>query len=99
MQESAIDSALELLRPGLTADGFDLRLGSVDETGIVQVILEAGPAACQDCLVPEPVIIQILETAIRELDPSLAHVELVKSGFEATFDEGHPALSPRHRKP
>jgi Fe-S cluster biogenesis protein NfuA len=76
----AVEAALDLLRPGLRSDGLDLRLGALDGD-IVQVVLEARPGACLDCVVPEPMMIQILETAIREREASLEHVELVKRGF------------------
>lgn len=82
MTENAINEALEQLRPGLNSDGFDLRLGSVDPSGVVQIILEAKPGACLDCLVPEDLMVRILEDAIRQRDASLDHVELVKSGFD-----------------
>jgi hypothetical protein len=78
--QSAIDSALDFLRPGLASDGFDLRAGEVTDT-TVQVILEAKPDACLDCLVPDELMIQMLEDAIRQHDASVARVELRKEGF------------------
>ena len=83
MQEKAINEALEVLRPGLASDGFALKLGAVDAKGVVQVILEAGPESCLDCLVPEGMMVQILEDAIREKGASLDHVEIVRVGFGA----------------
>lgn len=80
--QSSVESALAGLRPSLAADGFDLRVGSVDGD-VVQVVLEAKPAACLDCLVPDEMLTQLLTDAIRAQDPSLDRVELVKEGFDA----------------
>lgn len=88
MQESAVEAALELLRPGLGSDGFELRLGSIDPDGSVQVILEARPDACLDCLVPEDMMVRILENAIRQKDASLDHVTIVRSGFDQVTAAG-----------
>lgn len=81
MESTAVESALESLRPGLAADGFDLRLLAVDAAGCVEIVLEAKPDACLDCLVPNEMLIQILESAIRERDATLDHVVLTRSGF------------------
>lgn len=86
MKVSAVESALDILRPGLTSDGFELRIGSLDADGAVQVILEAKPDACLDCLVPEEMMVQMIETAIRDQDPSLERVVLIKSGFDTLTD-------------
>jgi hypothetical protein len=80
MQEKDVNSALDVMRLSLDADGFDLRLGSIED-GVVQVILEARPEACQECLVPEDLMVQIIERAIRDKDTSLRYVQLIKSGF------------------
>jgi len=82
MQQSTVEEALDVLRPGLSSDGFDLRIGSIGDDGAVQVVLEAKPDACLDCLVPEDLMLQIIEQAIRERDESLTGVELLKVGFE-----------------
>ena len=80
-----VESALAVLRPGLAADGFDLRVGDVTD-GVVQVVLEAKPAACLDCLVPDEMMTQMIADAIRREDPSLDRVDLVKEGFEGLTD-------------
>jgi Fe-S cluster biogenesis protein NfuA len=82
VEESVVESALEKLRPSLVTDGFDLKASKRSDDGTVEVILEAKPAACLDCLVPDEVIVQILEDAIRQQDSSLSGVVLVKRGFE-----------------
>jgi hypothetical protein len=82
VQQNSVESALEMLRPGLAADGFDLRAGVLEDND-VQVILAARPDACLDCLVPDDLMIQIIDDSIRRQDPSLGAVELVREGFEA----------------
>jgi hypothetical protein len=81
VEAAAVERALETLRAGLEADGFDLRLGSLNPQGGVEIILEAKPEACLDCLVPEAMMIQILERAIRDQDATLEHVVLSRIGF------------------
>ena len=82
MQTAVVEGALEILRPGLAADGFELRVGNIDESGAVSVILAATSEACLDCLVPDDLMVQIIESAIREQDVSLDHVDLIKEGFD-----------------
>ena len=85
MNQNAVESALDILRPGLNSDGFELRAGA-SEDGVVQVILEAKPEACLDCLVPEKMMMMIITDEIRKHDPSLERVELLKVGFESLAD-------------
>jgi Fe-S cluster biogenesis protein NfuA len=81
MESSAVENALEGLRPGLAADGFDLRLLAIEPGGRVDIVLEAKPDACLDCLVPQEMLVQIIEAAIRERDTRLDRVVLTRSGF------------------
>lgn len=85
MRDSAVETALDQIRPSLAADGFDLRLAGTTG-GTVEVVLEAKPDACLDCLVPDEMLVQILETAIRDEEPGLDKVVLTKSGFESLAD-------------
>jgi hypothetical protein len=82
MKDTLVEEALDVLRPGLAADGFALKLGDVDPAGRVKIILEAGPEACLDCLVPDDIMARILEDAIREKGASVGHVEIVRVGFD-----------------
>jgi Fe-S cluster biogenesis protein NfuA len=86
MEKATLESALDNVRPALDADGFDLRLDSVGDDGDVGVVLEARPDACLDCLVPDDMLVQILETAIRDKEPGLRQVTLTKSGFDAVAE-------------
>jgi Fe-S cluster biogenesis protein NfuA len=82
MELSVVETALEVLRPSLALDGFDLRVGSLTDDGNVTVVLEAKPEACVDCMVPDELMVQILENAIRERVADLERVTLVKEGFD-----------------
>ena len=81
MQEATVETALAGVRPALAADGFDLRLGSIEPDGSVKVVLEAKENACLDCLVPDDMMTQLITDAIRREDSSLERVDLVKEGF------------------
>jgi Fe-S cluster biogenesis protein NfuA len=82
VEEHIVESALATLRPSLATDGFDLRAGRLGADGDVQVILEAKPGACLDCLVPDDLMAQVIDDAIRSQDPSLGRIELVRQGFD-----------------
>lgn len=83
MNHLLVESALATLRPGLGSDGFDLRIAEGEQApGVVQVVLEATVDACADCLVPDEMLVRIIEAAIREQGEPLDHVVLVKEGFD-----------------
>jgi Fe-S cluster biogenesis protein NfuA len=77
-----VESALAQLRHSLDADGFDLLLGQITAEGQVSVVLSARPGACLDCLVPDHMLIKIIDSAIRKNWPDAGEVVLEKSGFE-----------------
>jgi hypothetical protein len=76
-----VESALDVLRPGLAADGFELHVGPSETAGEVQVVLQATSEACLDCLVPESVIVGIIEDAIAACGAEGVRVKLIKRGF------------------
>ena len=86
MDKTAVETALDNVRPALEADGFDLRLDSIGDQGSVEIVLEAKADACHDCLVPDEMLVQIIDTAIRDQDPTLDRVVLTKVGFEAAAE-------------
>jgi hypothetical protein len=56
------ESALDGLRSTLAADDYAL---DVTESGSgVEVRITAGPNACEECLVPEPIMLSILAPAL-----------------------------------
>ena len=75
---SRIDKALDELRPSMDSDGFELSVESIEDSGTVNVALTATPDACMDCLVPDDMMVSMLEGVIREKDPSVTGVNLKK---------------------
>lgn len=73
-----IDEALDSLRPGLSADGFRLLVESVEDNGVVTVVIEANENACHDCLVPDEMLTGMIEMAIRPVHASFTKVQLIK---------------------
>jgi Fe-S cluster biogenesis protein NfuA len=78
----AVESALGQLRPSLAADGFDLSLRDVTD-GEANVVLEALPEACGDCMVPDDMLVTILQQAISDRTSEVRSVSLHKIGFES----------------
>lgn len=56
------ESALDGLRSTLAAD--DYRMDLTESGAGVEVRITAGPEACDDCLVPKPVMRSILRSAL-----------------------------------
>jgi Fe-S cluster biogenesis protein NfuA len=81
-EKMAVEAALETLRPSLESDGFELRMGSWPTETSVDIILQAKTGACLDCLVPDNMLTQVIENAIRSKNVPIDHVNLVKEGFE-----------------
>jgi hypothetical protein len=79
----ALEQALAIIRPSLGADGYDLRIGDDSDKSTVEVILEASPDACADCLVPDDVLVQIIQIAANEQGDDRA-VHLRKIGFDSS---------------
>ena len=79
MQE--IESALDEIRPGLDSDGFELKLESFEPGGTVLIGLHAREDACLECLVPDEVLLGIIDMNIRERVPDVGEVVLEKHGF------------------
>ena len=56
------ENALSGLRSTLEAD--DYRMSVAETGGSVEVTITAGPDACADCLVPKPIMRNILHAAL-----------------------------------
>ena len=80
MQE--IEEALDQLRLGLDVDGFELRLEAIETDGKVRIGLHAREGACLDCLVPDELLLQMIDMNIRERTSDVGEVVLEKYGFE-----------------
>ena len=56
------ETALAGLRSTLEADDYRMALAETGDR--VEVTITAGPAACEDCLVPKPIMRNILHAAL-----------------------------------
>jgi Fe-S cluster biogenesis protein NfuA len=88
MAHQVIESVLEDLRPSFDQDGFGLSVGSISADGAVEIIFSATPDACVECLVPDDVLLQILDSAIRDKAADVTGVTLTKVGFERLESHG-----------
>ena len=66
---------LDVFRPALQADGFDLELDTV-QSGVVVVRVLHGPEACDDCLMPDDRLGAMLKNAFQESMPDVSEVRL-----------------------
>lgn len=70
-----LTDALQQLRDVLTGDGYDLDW-ALNERNQVSVKVVAGPDACADCLVPQPIMAAILTDALSSTPYQLQSIEL-----------------------
>jgi hypothetical protein len=59
-----VQQAIEPLAVGLRADGYDVEVGV--QGGDVAIRVVAGPEACEECLVPKPLMATILSQALTD---------------------------------
>jgi hypothetical protein len=71
----AVEKALSGLRETYQADGYDLHVENVS-SGVAKIRISAGPNACEECLVPKPIAINIIKTTLDGL-PEIEEIELV----------------------
>ena len=71
-----LDAALNDLRPGFDADGFDVDVESVGPDGLVVVRIGHRPDACEECLIPDDMLGPMLTTAMKRVMPLVHRVEL-----------------------
>jgi hypothetical protein len=67
--------ALQQLRDVLAGDGYDLDW-ALNARNEVAVKVFAGPDACADCLVPQPIMAAILSDALSSTPYTLESIEL-----------------------
>jgi hypothetical protein len=72
---STLDGALGQFREMLASDGYDLSWELTEQEKVV-VQIEAGPDACEDCLVPLPIMEAIMSDALAPTPYSLDHIVL-----------------------
>jgi hypothetical protein len=70
-----LKDALQQLRDVLTGDGYDLDW-ALNASNEVAVKVIAGPDACADCLVPQPIMAAILSDALSVTPYRLESIEL-----------------------
>ncbi len=70
--------AMQQLRDVLAGDGYDLDW-ALNARNEVAVKVFAGPDACADCLVPQPVMTAILADALNSTPYKLKSIELPSS--------------------
>lgn len=77
MSAVSVDDALKSFREMMATDGYLLTWSPVpgDEEKVV-VKIAATDGACEDCLVPLPVMTNIMAKALAPTDYDLDHVEL-----------------------
>lgn len=60
------ETGLAPLRATLAAD--DYRLDVTEDGDRIAVRISAGPESCADCLVPKPILVDIMRRALKEPD-------------------------------
>jgi hypothetical protein len=76
-----LEQALDVLRPGLDSDGFELTVENIGDDGSISVALTATPEACMDCLVPDEMMVDMIKGVMQDLEPSVQSVVLNKYGM------------------
>ena len=72
--ETEVRQALQIIRPSLQADGGDVELVEVTETGVVRVRLQG---ACHSCPMAAVTIKDGIERTLKEQVPGVTEVEAV----------------------
>jgi hypothetical protein len=62
---TALDAALRPVSDGLRSDGYEVEVSVVDD--VISVRVTAGPDACADCLVPKPLMTDIVVQALGDV--------------------------------
>lgn len=74
MLKEKVETAIQNVRPSLQADGGDIELVSVDDTGNVKVKLKG---ACNGCPMAQMTLKQGVEKYLKENIPEVSSVESV----------------------
>ena len=69
------ERALGGLREGFQADGADLELISL-EAGVARVRLLITEETCMECIVPGPILEQVIGASLRQALPDLLRIEV-----------------------
>lgn len=60
-----VEVALSKIRETLAADGFKMKYETTGQ-GVLNVLIVAEPGACVECLVPEPILVDMLNSELKE---------------------------------
>lgn len=74
MLKEKVETAIQNVRPSLQADGGDIELVSVDDTGVVKVKLKG---ACNGCPMAQMTLKQGVEKYLKENIPEVSSVESI----------------------
>ncbi len=72
----ALDKVLNDLRPGFDADGFDVTVDAVTGDGVVVVRVYHRPGCCEECLIPDDMLVPMLTSLMQRAVPDVQRVEL-----------------------
>jgi hypothetical protein len=75
MDKGSVETALDDFRRAMEADGYTMVVDDLD-SGSLRVTITAGPQACEDCLVPKPVMLTLLRQSLASL-PAIREIDLV----------------------
>jgi hypothetical protein len=70
----ALSSVLKPVSAALAADGYEL--SAALESGALRVAIAAGPDACEDCLVPKSMMLDMIKSVLHDAGVEPAQVEL-----------------------
>jgi hypothetical protein len=70
-----VAECLEPLSAALTADGYQLIVDRLAD-GPFLLRIEAGPEACEECLIPRPLMEDLIQDAFRQRLPQPPEVDL-----------------------
>ncbi|GAA1917354.1 hypothetical protein GCM10009775_07220 [Microbacterium aoyamense] len=73
-----VEAALGGLRTALEAGGYGLSVDEVRDDGTVQLAITAGPDACEDCVMPDDMLVLMAGRALVERGLPTGEVRLRK---------------------
>lgn len=81
MSITTIATALSGLRTALQAGGYDLSVDKVVGTNDVQIVVTAGLDACEECVMPDDMLLLMARRALSDEGLPVGEIRLEKIGF------------------
>lgn len=75
VERQVLEKALNKIKESLSYDGFSL-LAAERDGGVIDVMIMAGPDACVDCLVPKPILEEMIANALEENGIAYTEIKL-----------------------